>query len=263
MKNNKGKEKPLIGKRIVVTRSHGKNRDFASQLMDMGAQVIQIPSISTEPIAPTPEISNLIREITTGQRKFDWVIFLSATAVKMLAGAMGKGKVKMAQMRICAVGPKTKEAILQEGWGVVKTAQVFSSKGVLKTLGDLRNQHVLIPRVQGGPREFIWGLQKKGAQVLELPLYKTVPAPPPSDALRHELKKGVDAITFTSSSTARNFCRFFSPAKLKTIFKKPISVSIGPSTTQTLKSFNIPRIIQSKSATTEEMVSLLIGRLKK
>lgn len=233
------KTKPLLGKKIVVTRPLEQNQTLVRMLEDLGADVIECPAIK---INPKSEILN---------PKSDWLVFLSANAVRTFTGSIP------AKTKICVVGPATKRAVLEKGWVVHKMAQEFNSRGVLKALGSVKGKKILIPRVQGGPQDMGRALRKRGAFVEEVVTYETVGALPPPPHVKRLIIGGVDAITFTSASTVRHFCGFFTRAELRKIFSKAIAVSIGPSTTKALREFGITRLRQSNQATSESLVTAI------
>lgn len=257
------KEKPLLERKIVVTRAVDQNQRLTRLLHDKGADVVLCPAIATHPLVGDPEIERVVLGLATKKINFDWIVFLSGNGVKTFSAALGNHKNKIKGIKICAVGPQTKEVILAEGWKVTKTAKQFNSQGLLDILKPVRNKRLLIPRVQGGPQGFIRELIKKGAHVDELSTYRTISAEQPAISIKRLLLSGVDAITFTSPSTVHHFCRFFNLAERKKIFKSALALSIGPTTTQALKQWKIPRLRQAKKALVEEMVFALCKNFSK
>jgi uroporphyrinogen-III synthase len=104
----------------------------------------------------------------------------------------------------------------------------------------------------------IRALVRRGARVEEVALYETRPATPPPSSIKKEILNGVDAVTFTSASTARHFRSFFSEREFRSVFKKAAAFSIGPTTTEILIKLGVRPVRQSRRATLPDLVSILI-----
>ena len=248
------KEKPLLGKTIVVTRPALQRCGLNRLLVEKGAFVVSCPAIAIEPVMGDSYTTSLISKIKNGSLSYDWIIFLSQNGVQSFRSLMGSGEDWRRDTKIFSIGSHTKESVERAGWPVYRMAVEFNSNGVLKSIGSIKGKKILVPRVQDGPKEFIQELRRRGALVDEISTYRTVPALPPHARLKEVLLKGVDFVTFTSGSTVENFLGFFSPKEIQKIFSKACALSIGPVTTLALRRKGIKKIVQAKTSTAEGMV---------
>lgn len=240
-------ERPLLGRRIMITRPWDQARDFIALLEDKGAEVYVSPSINIKPLNP---------QLKKSPTDYDWVVLLSANAVEHFARVLGERRGEMRRAKILAIGPRTAAAVRAQKWKVARMAGDFNSFGVKRVLGHVRAQSFLIPRVQDAPPTLSQLLKQDGGRVTEMAIYKTLPMAP-TKAMHQIALSGVDAITFTSGSTARYFLKSFSSREKNLIFKNTLSISIGPMTTAALKAGGVPSVLESDISTTEGMVETL------
>lgn len=257
------KEKPLLGRRIVVTRAESQSHRIIRLLHDTGAEVLFCPTIEIVPLHGDPDVQEFFSRFNKGYDTFDWVVFLSANGVKTFADGLSGDRRLPPALRVCAVGPQTAQMVRSMGWRLHRIAKRFNAAGAVKALGSVRGKRILLPRVQGGPSEIVTVLRNKGASVRELAVYLNRPAPPPAPIIRKLLLSGVDAVTFTSASTARNFAVLFTPSERRLIFGRGIALSIGNQTTKALRSAGIRRVVQARRETVAHMVEELCRRLKR
>jgi uroporphyrinogen III methyltransferase/synthase len=242
--------RPLLGRKVVVTRAAHQNETLNTLLEDAGADVIECPAISIRPL----QRDLRLREIVGHLDAYDWVVLLSVNAVEAFALLLESTGNALRSTKICAVGPATAHAARERGWSVARTARDFNSRGVLSVLGTVKNKKILLPRVQNGPVDLPQSLRRNGAVVDEVATYETVGAPPPAPAIKKIILNGADAVTFTSASTVQFFYTFFSKQEWATLFKHAVAVSIGPSTTAMLKRFGVKKILQTPVSTVPKMV---------
>lgn len=255
------KNRPLLGRTVVVTRGVHQNQTFVLPLQEKGANVIVCPALRVVPLQETDEINQMLNRFSKyHHHAYDGIIFLSANAARIFSRLVWSYKSAIKKIPLFAVGPQTSEALNQLGYSTFKTAKVFNATGVLPLLGSVHARRFLVPRVQDGPDDFIRQLRKRGLVVDEVSLYKTLPADPPSRELRRALVAGPDVLTFTSASTVKNFLKFFSRSEKRKIFSKAKVLSIGPSTTQALKAHGITHVVQSKRATIADMVNKIMEK---
>lgn len=255
------REKPLFGRTVVVTRPMEQNAELRFLLEDRGAEVIVAPTIRIEPIADDPHLIKVSEALASGTMTYDWLLFLSANGVDSFTNTLPRA-ARRPNVRVCAVGPQTKKAAQKAGWRVHRMAKSFNSNGVLAALGNVRGKRVLIPRVQNGPPELIRALEKRGAHVHEVGAYRTL-AERLSDENKQRALRGVDAITFTSGSTARHFLDEFTPAERKKIFSRAVAASIGPKTTAELKNCGVRLVLQTAESTAEGLAHALVRHFQK
>lgn len=230
-------DKPLTGKKIVVTRARAQAGKLAKMLEDLGATVIEFPTIEIELVSPPPPIPPL--------RNFDWIVFTSVNGVNAFLNAVNGDHpdLDLRNCRVCAVGPATATALHERGVRVNCMPDSYRQEGILEALQEmdplLGGKHILMPKGDLA-REFLpEQLRKAGAQVTELVVYHTVGVPPAPDAVRRLLNAKPDAVTFTSASTAKHFARLVGPEGLQQM-AGVLYVAIGPETSAAARACDIP-----------------------
>lgn len=181
----------LAGCRIVVTRPERDAVRLAGRLRTLGAVPIVVPAIQIEFTDP-PELAAALADLT----RFDWVVFTSKNGVQ----AVFRLTDTLRGPRVAAIGPVTASALRNTGIEPDLVPKQYVAEAVLDALGDVHGQCVLLPRADIARPALGDGLRARGAEVCEVAAYKTCAAP----VARPDMT-GVDAITFTSSSTVRGF----------------------------------------------------------
>jgi uroporphyrinogen III methyltransferase/synthase len=228
-------KKPLFGKRIVVTRPRREASRFARLLEDAGAEVLRVPTIRIEPPESWDQLDRALEEI----EQFRWVIFTSVNGVESFRQRLelaGKDVRSLRGARLAAIGPETAERLRR--WGLIPDAipREYRAEGLVELLkGQIRpSERILLPRAAEARELLVGELERAGARVTEVPVYRTRPAKEETDRLRRELEAGrIHAVTFTSSSTARNFAALFSREERRKLLSGVIFASIGPVTAET------------------------------
>jgi uroporphyrinogen III methyltransferase/synthase len=236
-------EKPLLGKKIVVTRARAQADKLARMLEDLGATVLEFPTIEIEPVQPPPPIPPL--------HGFDWIIFTSVNGVNAFLDAVDGNNpdLDLRNCRVCAVGPGTTTALRDRGVKVDVTAGDYRQEGVLDVLQEtdplLRGKHILLPKGDLA-REFLpEELRKLGATVAELIVYRTISLRADPAAVQALIDAKPDAVTFTSGSTARNFAAMLGPEGLRQL-AGVLFAAIGPETAAAARACDIPVYLEPK-----------------
>jgi len=236
--------RPLLGRRIVVTRPREQAGELARLLEAEGAEVVVFPTIA---IAPPPDPAALDAAVCAAA-SYDWVVFTSANGVRAFfdrVAALGRDVRELARARIAAIGPETAAALEARLVRPAAVPEEFRAEGLLDALAgeDLRGRRVLLPRAAGARAVLPAELGARGARVDEVVAYRAVP-PPDADpgALVAALEAGrVDAVTFTSSSTARNFATLLGRDLLSRVVRpgRPVVACIGPVTADTARAVGL------------------------
>ena len=251
--------RPLFGKRIVVTRARLQASRVTAQLESLGAEVVELPAIKIEaPLDPGP-LDQAVSEISS----YDWLIFTSANGVDAFFGAMERASLDaraLAGVKVCVIGPGT--ATRLEQFGLRKDAQPKAYKaseitGTLAGIEDLAGKRILCPRADIAPKELITDLQSKGAEATDIAAYRTVGATPEPEELDELFADGgPDWITFTSSSTVTNFVKAVGLDRLKG--SAASLASIGPVTSETIRSFGLEPGVEADPHTIAGLVEALL-----
>ena len=168
-------DRPLFGRRIVVTRSREQAGEFIEMLEELGAEAIPAPTIRVLP----PEDSSALESACAEIGSFDWVVFTSANAVDYFMRALlATCDVReLKGVRICTIGPSTASRLSKYGIRVDLTPTEYRSEAVVDAMsaGDgLRGSRVLLPRADIA-REILGDeLREAGAEVVEVAAYRTV-----------------------------------------------------------------------------------------
>ena len=254
-------KKPLLGKGVVVTRAREQASGFADILRDMGACVLQFPTIE---INDLPEGDAEIREAITAAADYDWLVFTSVNGVKRFwatLDAMGLDTRCLGGRKIAAIGPATADILVAKGVRPDFVPPKYVAESVvegLKELGVGQGTKVLIPRARVAREVLPEELAKAGADVRVLPVYETGLNESGPEALVEKLKAGeVHYVTFTSSSTVENFFALLAPDEFRTYVDKVKLACIGPVTAKTLARFGFEPDVQPEDYTVPALAEAL------
>src|SRR5947208_3403862 len=237
-------KRPLFGKRIVVTRARKQAGKLSSQLRELGADVIELPTIRIEPPSDLREFAELVQDA----HSYDWIVFTSVNGVdaffemffKLYDDAREIGGAKFA-----TIGPATAERVKEFHIHVDLQPAEFVAEKVIKEFeraGGVENLRILIARAEKARDLLPKQLSGMGAIVDEAFAYRTVPETYDITGARHRLaNEGADLITFTSSSTVENFLdlKLPWPARMKV-------ASIGPITSATARERGLRVDVEAK-----------------
>ena len=234
-------QRPLEGRTIVITRARAQAQRFAQLLEAAGARVLQAPTIVIEP----PASWELLDTALGALESFTWVVFTSVNGVAMVdrrLSARGLAWTAISRRRVAAIGPATAEALAEHGVRVELVPTEYRAEGLVEGLRRVLGpgDRVLLPRAKETRDVLVVELRRLGVAVTEVPAYQTRRIEDGVARLREALASGsVDAVTFTSSSTARNFAEQFSDDE-RSAWRGRITVaSIGPITAATAAEYGL------------------------
>ena len=234
-------ERPLEGRTIVITRARAQAQRFAQLLEAAGARVLQAPTIVIEPPASWELLDTALGALDS----FTWVVFTSVNGVAMVdrrLSARGLAWATITRKRVAAIGPATAEALAEHGVRVELVPTEYRAEALVEALRRLVGpaDRVLLPRAKETRDVLVVELRRLGVTVTEVPAYQTRRIEDGVVRLREALASGsVDAVTFTSSSTARNFAEQFSDSE-RSAWRGRIAVaSIGPITAATAAEYGL------------------------
>ena len=234
-------ERPLEGRTIVVTRARAQAQRFAQLLEAAGARVLQAPTIVIEP----PASWELLDTALAALDSFTWVVFTSVNGVAMVdrrLTARGLAWAAITRKRVAAIGPATAEALAEHGVRVELVPAEYRAEALVEGLRRVvgPGDQVLLPRAKETRDVLVVELRRLGVAVTEVPAYQTRRVEDGVVRLREALASGsVDAVTSTSSSTARNFAEQFSDDE-RSAWRGRIAVaSIGPITAATAAEYGL------------------------
>jgi len=256
--------KPLFGRRIVVTRAREQASELSRRLEAAGAEVIELPTIRIEPPEDTAPLDAAVR----GASDFDWIVFLSANGVKYFLERCDELQVDIRELkgpRLCAMGPGTAAELEKCRLRVSCRPATYVAEELVEALAaaaDLEGARVLIPRSNIGRNVVPEELRKRGAQVTEVTAYLNTPEPVSPEKLEELKARPVDVVTFTSSSTVRNFVRAVGRQALDDVFGRAVFAGIGPITNKTAAELGLKVTIEAAESTIDGLVQAIVDYYK-
>ncbi len=252
--------RPLFGRRIVVTRARAQASGLATRLERLGAEVIELPTIEIRP----PEDDALAKAVGTLD-SFDWIVLTSANAVDALMTAIaatGKDARALASSRLCVIGPATAARLAAFGLRPDAQPATYVSDAVpdaMAAAGSLDGVKVLYPRANIAPEKLRNALTARGAEVTDVIAYRTIPvgADPEIVAELFGGEESAYCVTFTSSSTVKNFFAIVNPERVRAA--GATLASIGPATSETLREFGFEPTIEADPHTVEGLIDALVA----
>jgi uroporphyrinogen III methyltransferase/synthase len=203
--------RPLFGKRILVTRARHQASALSQLLIERGAKPIELPVISIQPLPDTGELDGAISNLD----QYQWLVFTSSNGVEAFFERLHSLKLDsraLGGLKVGAIGPATTQALEQKGITPDYCPPVYSSEGLIAGVKSypVRGKRFLLPRADIADEELARGIRELGAEVHEIVAYRTVPQPEAIAQAREMLLSGqIDVITFTSSSAVSNLVAAF------------------------------------------------------
>jgi uroporphyrinogen-III synthase len=259
--------KSLIGTRVLVGRARHQAGALSAQLKKLGAAVVEIPFIEIRKPRSYRPLDVALKNLAG----YDWLILTSVNGVDALWERLKKAhltKKHLQPLKVAAIGPATKKAIEKQGIKVDVVPEEYVAESVVESLRkEIAGKRVLLARAKVArdviPRE----LRKLGAQVDVIEAYETVVPLASRTKLKALLKnpeRRPDVVTFTSSSSARNFVSLLGAG----IRGKHSSLdgirmaSIGPVTSATLRELGLPVDIEARQYTIPGLIEAIVEASK-
>ena len=248
--------RPLLGRRVVVTRPAAQATSLGDRLRDLGAIVLRLPATRIEPLNPGRLAAALER-----LGEYDHVVFSSQNAVQLVWNALrllGRDARALAGLTVSAVGPGTADALLTHGVAVDIVPDRFVAEGVLEALterGGIRASRVLYPAAEDARDVLPEGLRARGASVDVVPVYRSVSDGQGGEALRDAIARGaVDLVTFTSASAVRGYV----DAVGADLARRVPAASIGPVTSEAARRAGIEVVAEARSSTIPGLIDAVV-----
>lgn len=245
---------PLLGKKILVTRSRDQASKLSMSLRDLGASVVELPTIAISPINDYKHLDMAITNISD----YKWVIFSSANAVNAFysrLSQMGLDSRHFSKVKIGAIGPATCRALRLEGISPDFIPPRAVSDSLIANFPHPESslQKILLPSPEIAPETIKTGLEKLGWTVHRVDAYKTVMPEQSVKRAGRLLNESLDMVTFTSSSTVANL-----DAMLESGIPSDVSIAcIGPVTAETASEMGMKPDIVAEEHTINGLVSAI------
>jgi uroporphyrinogen III methyltransferase/synthase len=251
--------RPLHGRRVLITRARHQVDPLRRELVDLGASVVEIPTIEVQPMPLDDRVLKAISHLEVTAL----VIFASANAVHIffqMLLASGKDARALHRSKLCAIGQETSESLEGHGLRPELITAEYTAEGLAKALEgwEMDGMHVLVPRAEVARDALPSLLANRGAEVEILPVYRAIcPAGAGDALLRLFNHEGVDVITFTSSSTVSNFVRAFPEDRLPAVLGDAEIACMGPVTADVARKLGLNVSIVAREYTTHGLVQAI------
>ncbi len=243
--------RPLMGKCIVVTRAREQASDLVKRLSDLGAECLECPTIKVSPPEDVKPLDSAIENLSS----YDWLIFTSVNGVNFFFERLfqkNKDVRALKDIHTAVIGPATEKRLFDFGLKSDIVPESYRAESVIKAFAgkDVTGKEILLPRAEEARPVLPLELKKMGAAVDEVTAYRTHAVKDNADVLSARLKeRSIDMITFTSSSTAKNFHALFPNEDLKDLMQGVTIASIGPVTADTARDLGFDVHIVAESYT--------------
>jgi uroporphyrinogen-III synthase len=267
-----GRRQALSGLRVLIGRARHQAGGLSSALRKLGARVTEIPFIEIR----KPRSHKALDRALENVRNYDWLILTSVNGVEAFwerLRGLHIARKELDHLRVAAIGPATRKAIEKGGLRVEVVPREYVAESVVESLRTrVSGQRVLLTRAKVArdviPRE----LRKLGAQVDVVEAYETViprTSRAPLRALLQDPQRRPHVVTFTSSSTVRNFVSLLGkdawrgPPRRTTgaplLLERIRMASIGPVTSATLLDLGLPVDIEAKEYTIPGLIRAIVA----
>jgi uroporphyrinogen III methyltransferase / synthase len=259
-------KRPLFGKRVVVTRARGSSASqLAGRFSELGADVLEVPTIKIVPPTRREDVVDVLLELNS----YDWLVFTSPNGVAIFFEYFFRQFHDLRDIggaRIAAVGPATanklKELHLQVDLMPAEAVGVEIAKEFAE-YESIENLKICLLRSEIANPELPKALEAMGAIVDDVGCYTTVAETQDRDGAAARLvESGADWITFTSGSTVEHFQTRFDLRHLTEKFPHIKLASIGPETSQALKSLGVQPSVEAKEHTMDGLVQSVLSASK-
>ena len=247
-------QRPLFGKRILVTRAIDQAESFAVKLSQLGAEVVLQPAIEIQPPHEYEALDQAIESIAD----VNWIVFSSGNGVRFFLNRLidqGYDARHLAQAKLAAIGPGTAAALKEFNLKADLLPEVYRAESMVEAMGPLvANQTVLLIRASRGREVLPAGLREAGANVKQVVVYQSLDVQQVSPSTMEALEQGIDWVTFTSSAIARSAI-----VLLGDHLRGVKSVSISPITSETMRGLGLEPTVEAVQHDLDGMIQAILG----
>lgn len=258
--------RPLIGKRILVTRARAQASDMVRMLSDLGAACLEFPTIRVVPPDDWQPLDDAIGNLVG----YDWIVFTSVNGVEYFFERLfhnGLDARALGNLKTVTIGPATEQALRNFGIKSDIVPASYRAESLVDAFRDIDIgwKRVLLPRAEQARQILPDELRAMGALLDEATAYRTVAADGDRDLLLGHLEeKTVDLVTFTSSSTVRNFADLLPPGPARQDLMRGVTIaSIGPVTAETATDLGFDVHVVASSFTIPGLCEAIVDHYRK
>lgn len=252
--------RPLFGKRIVVTRARKQASGLTTRLMELGAECLEAPAIEIEPIKDSAAVNDALATL----KDYDWIVFTSVNGVITFFDelfAKGLDARALGGLKTACIGPSTAAELKKYGIGTDVLPDSYVAESVVEAFKDqeIQGAKILLPRAEEARPVIPVELTKMGATVNEVAVYRTTMDTTSTEKVAEALtNREVDMVTFTSSSTVRNFVSMIPDGDLS-LMENVTVACIGPVTEETAKELGLTPHLVADTFTIDGLVDTIVG----
>jgi len=251
-------DRPLGTKKIMVTRPKDRSSALTARLRELGAEVVETPTIETDIILNNKTFDEILKDLS----KYKWIAFTSPFGVKVFFEKLQELRIDirtLAGLKFAAIGSATQKMIEEKGILVDLVPETYDGKALGEALmkrllneeTNGKEQKILLPRARIGTEDVLKPLEESGLPFEDLPIYDTIDAP---ETEQNWYDESIDYVAFTSASTVRGFVKMAKDID----YTKVKAVCIGEQTARAAESHGMQTFIAEK-ATIESMVECFLN----
>jgi len=262
-------ERPLFGRRIVVTRSPEQARALVEELESLGAEAVEAPTFRLTP----PDDPEAVDRAAASVDSYDWVILESANAVNRFLTALHRGPRDiraLGRVQLAAVGPSTADRLIAAGFKPDVIVPEFRVDGLGDALGPdeaLKDRRVLVIRAEHLRDVVARDLARRGALVTDVVAYRSEAvspdAPGAQQLYRELLDSRIDAVTFTSPTAVERMVGLIGQEQAADLLNTTVVAAIGPVTAAAARARGITPTIVPTAFTVTGLVEALVAHFRK
>ncbi|MCX8131194.1 MAG: uroporphyrinogen-III C-methyltransferase [Clostridia bacterium] len=249
----------LAGKRVVVTRSREQASKLAERINELGGETVELPTIKITGPQSYQEVDRTLDNL----KNYQWLVFTSINGVEYFFRRMRERKLDIRSLcgiKLCAVGEATEAKLNEIGLSVDYVPERFTTSDLLEGLMEriMPGEKVLLARADIASKELSEGLGNRGVEFEDLTVYRTqLESMEKEEILRQLERKEVDYITFTSSSTVKNFVSIIGKENMNRVCGVK-TVCIGPVTLRTAQEAGFAAAVMADVYTVEGLINKLV-----
>jgi uroporphyrinogen III methyltransferase/synthase len=252
--------RPLMGRSIVVTRSREQAGELVRRLSDLGAECLECPTIK---VVPTDDVKPMDKALDN-LSSYEWLIFTSVNGVDFFFNRLfekNKDVRDLNHIRTAVIGSATAKRLLGFGFKSDIVPESYRAESVVKAFAkeDITGKKILLPRAKEARSVLPLELAKMGAVVDDVEAYRTKALKDNADVILKRLKaRTINMITFTSSSTVKNFRALLPPEGLDRLMQGIAIASIGPITADTARNLGFDVHIVAEAYTIPKLCEAIV-----
>jgi uroporphyrinogen-III synthase/uroporphyrinogen III methyltransferase/synthase len=254
---------PLSGRRVLVTRAAHQVGKLSDGLRALGAEPVEVPILDIRPPASFKPLDQALHHLN----HYHWLILTSANTVRALTERTAELGIPLQPpitLKVATVGDATAAAARAAGFAVTLVPESYVAESMLRGLTSLvSGRKVLLARAAIARDLVPEVLRKAGAEVTVVDAYQNVMPEDAPERLRNALASGIDAATFTSSSSASHLADAARVAGIKFPFAKVAAVSIGPVTSRTLRELGWEPAAEANPSDIPGLISATVRALER